>query len=129
MARIRVILVLSWICAGCVARPTAVDAPAVDWKRTLRVRVDDGALRQLQNVARLPVIHGHVAVMPDVHWGIGATIGSVIPTAGAVIPAAVGVDLGCGMCAVQTSLVASDLPDDLDPRTVFIKLRELRNSW
>ena len=53
--------------------------------------------------------------MPDVHWGLGATIGSVIPTLGAIVPAAVGVDIGCGMCAVRTTLTASDLPDNLKP--------------
>ncbi len=71
------------------------------------------ARKQLENVARLPIIHGHVAAMPDVHAGIGATVGSVIPTKGAVIPAAVGVDLGCGVNAVQLSLTAKDLPTSL----------------
>src|SRR5690606_11318170 len=66
-------------------------------------------------VARLPFIHKHVAAMPDVHWGMGATVGSVIPTKGAIVPAAVGVDLGCGMMAVETSLRAEDLPDNLAP--------------
>lgn len=74
----------------------------------------DNALQQLRNVAMLPIVHSHVAAMPDVHWGIGATVGSVIPTIGAIIPAAVGVDIGCGMMAVRTSLTASDLPDHLD---------------
>src|SRR5512132_959572 len=73
------------------------------------------ARKQLENVARLPIIHGHVAAMPDVHAGIGATVGSVIPTKGAIIPAAVGVDIGCGMMAVQTSLKAADLPENLAP--------------
>jgi hypothetical protein len=68
---------------------------------------------QLKNVASLPFIHKHVAVMPDVHWGMGATVGSVIPTVGAIIPAAVGVDIGCGMMAVRTSIRAEHLPDDL----------------
>ena len=68
---------------------------------------------QLRRVAALPFIHKWVAVMPDVHAGIGATVGSVIATKGAIIPAAVGVDIGCGMMAVRTSLSASDLPDDL----------------
>ncbi len=77
------------------------------------VPVDDRAVRQLHNLARLPFIHQWVAVMPDVHAGIGATIGSVLPTVGAIVPAAVGVDLGCGMMAVQTSLSAADLPDSL----------------
>jgi tRNA-splicing ligase RtcB (3'-phosphate/5'-hydroxy nucleic acid ligase) len=73
------------------------------------------ARKQLENVASLPIIHGHVAAMPDVHAGIGATVGSVIPTKGAIIPAAVGVDLGCGMNAVRLSLKASDLPTSLKP--------------
>ncbi len=61
----------------------------------------------------MPFIHQHVAVMPDVHYGIGATVGSVIPTVGAIIPAAVGVDIGCGMCAARTTLLAKDLPESL----------------
>ena len=71
------------------------------------------ALQQLRNVASLPFIHRWVAAMPDVHWGYGATVGSVIPTHKAIIPAAVGVDIGCGMMAAQTTLTASDLPDTL----------------
>lgn len=67
------------------------------------------ALNQLRNVASLPVVGPHVAVMPDVHWGRGATVGSVIPTRAAIIPAAVGVDIGCGMMAVQTNAQAEDL--------------------
>jgi tRNA-splicing ligase RtcB (3'-phosphate/5'-hydroxy nucleic acid ligase) len=86
-------------------------APIKAWIRG--VVTDDKAIQQLRNVAQLPIVHGHVAAMPDVHWGIGATVGSVIPTKGAIIPAAVGVDIGCGMMAVRTSLTASDLPDDL----------------
>lgn len=85
------------------------------------VELDDGARRQLQTTARLPIIHSHVAVMPDVHWGLGATIGSVIPTVGAIVPAAVGVDIGCGMCAVRTTLVASDLPDSLKGMRMMIE--------
>jgi tRNA-splicing ligase RtcB len=77
------------------------------------VPLEDAARQQLVNVASLPFIHKHVAVMPDVHWGMGATIGSVIPTKGAIIPAAVGVDIGCGMMAVQTTLRADQLPDSL----------------
>ena len=80
---------------------------------TRGVPVEDGARRQLLNVAALPFIHKWVAVMPDVHWGMGATIGSVIPTTRAIIPAAVGVDLGCGMMAVRTTLRAEHLPDNL----------------
>lgn len=75
--------------------------------------IDANAIEQLENLSRMPFIHHHVAAMPDVHWGMGATIGSVIPSKGAVIPAAVGVDLGCGMMAVQTTLTANDLPDNL----------------
>ena len=71
------------------------------------------ARRQLENVSRLPIVHGHIAAMPDVHTGIGATVGSVIPTKGAIIPAATGVDIGCGMNAVQLSLKAKDLPVSL----------------
>jgi len=77
------------------------------------VPLEDAALEQLRNVAALPFIHSHVAVMPDVHWGMGATVGSVIPTLGAIIPAAVGVDIGCGMMAVRTNIVADQLPDNL----------------
>lgn len=86
-------------------------APLKTW--TKGVPVEEAAMAQLRNIASLPFIHHHVAAMPDVHLGKGATVGSVIATRGAVIPAAVGVDIGCGMCAVQTSLRASDLPDNL----------------
>jgi tRNA-splicing ligase RtcB len=82
---------------------------------TQGVPVDGKAKDQLLNASRLPFIHQWIAVMPDVHVGKGATIGSVIPTHGAIIPAAVGVDIGCGMMAVRTDLVASDLPDSLAP--------------
>jgi tRNA-splicing ligase RtcB (3'-phosphate/5'-hydroxy nucleic acid ligase) len=80
---------------------------------TKGVPLEDAARQQLVNVAQLPFIYKWVAAMPDVHWGIGATVGSVIPTKGAIIPAAVGVDIGCGMMAVQTSLHANHLPDNL----------------
>jgi tRNA-splicing ligase RtcB len=80
---------------------------------TVGVVVEAQARAQLERIAGLPFVHGWVAAMPDVHLGIGAAVGSVIPTLGAVIPAAVGVDIGCGMLAVETSLRASDLPDDL----------------
>ena len=75
--------------------------------------VEDSAVQQIENVLTLPFIHKHVAIMPDVHMGYGATVGSVIPTKKAIIPSAVGVDIGCGMMAVETSLTASDLPDSL----------------
>ena len=80
---------------------------------TRGVPVEDEAKTQLANIARMPFVHSHLAVMPDVHVGKGATVGSVIATQGAIIPAAVGVDIGCGMMAVQTSLKASDLPESL----------------
>lgn len=82
---------------------------------TKGVPVEDEARRQLENAARLPVVFKHVAAMPDVHLGIGATVGSVIPTIKAIIPAAVGVDIGCGMMAAKTTLRAEDLPDNLGP--------------
>src|ERR1051325_9532173 len=77
------------------------------------VPIEEQAKQQLINVASLPFIHDHVAVMPDVHWGRGATVGSVIPTKGAIVPAAVGVDIGCGMMAMRTSLTSGALPDSL----------------
>ncbi len=77
------------------------------------VPLEPDARQQLLNTARMPFIFKHMAVMPDVHLGKGSTIGSVIPTQGAIIPAAVGVDIGCGMIAARTSLVAADLPDNL----------------
>lgn len=77
--------------------------------------IEFSAYEQLSNIAQLPFIHHHVAAMPDVHAGIGATVGSVIPTVGAIIPAAVGVDIGCGMNAVRLSLKAEQLPDNLKP--------------
>jgi tRNA-splicing ligase RtcB len=77
------------------------------------VPVEDEALAQAERVAALPFVHRHVAVMPDAHVGKGATVGTVIATKGALVPAAVGVDLGCGMVARATSLRAVDLPDDL----------------
>ena len=80
---------------------------------TQGVPVEDDARKQLMNTAKMPFIYRHLAVMPDVHLGKGSTIGSVIPTQGAIIPAAVGVDIGCGMMAACTTLAASDLPDNL----------------
>ena len=86
---------------------------------TQGVPVEDDAKRQLCNTATMPFIYKHLAVMPDVHLGKGSTIGSVIPTQGAIIPAAVGVDIGCGMMAARTTFRAEDLPDSL---------RELRTA-
>jgi len=85
--------------------------PIKCWTRGVPFEAE--AKQQLLNIARLPFIHGWVAVMPDVHLGKGAMVGSVIPTLGAVIPAAVGVDIGCGMMAVETTLSAGDLPENL----------------
>ncbi|MDH5764034.1 MAG: RtcB family protein [Nitrospinota bacterium] len=85
--------------------------PVKAW--TKGVPLEQEAEQQLMNAAQMPFIHSHIAVMPDVHWGLGATIGSVIPTTKAIIPAAVGVDIGCGMMAVRTSLKATDLPENL----------------
>jgi tRNA-splicing ligase RtcB len=104
------------------------------------VPVEEEARRQLQNVSRLPFIFRHVAAMPDVHFGRGATVGSVIATKGAIIPAAVGVDIGCGMMAVQTTLTANDLPDSLTKLRAAIERavphgmvttrgRALRGNW
>jgi tRNA-splicing ligase RtcB len=75
--------------------------------------IEDVTLRQAEVTARLPILAGHVALMPDAHLGMGATIGSVIPTREAIIPSAVGVDIGCGMIAARLDLTASQLPDDL----------------
>src|SRR3989344_4197249 len=85
------------------------------------VPAEEEARNQLRNIARLPIVFKHVAVMPDVHLGIGATIGSVVPTLKAIIPAAVGVDVGCGMMACKTTLTASDLPDNLGPLRAAIE--------
>ncbi len=85
--------------------------PVKSW--TKGVPFDDKSKIQLSNIAQMPFIHKWVAAMPDVHLGKGATIGSVIPSAHAIIPAAVGVDIGCGMIAAKTSLTARDLPDNL----------------
>jgi tRNA-splicing ligase RtcB (3'-phosphate/5'-hydroxy nucleic acid ligase) len=87
--------------------------PVKMWTRG--VPVEDEARLQLANAARLPIVFKHIAAMPDVHLGIGATVGSVIPTLKAIIPAAVGVDIGCGMMAAKTTLRAEDLPDSLGP--------------
>ena len=92
-----------------INEPGAV--PIKAW--THGVPIEDAARQQLINIAKLPFIHRWVAVMPDVHLGKGATVGSVVPTVGAIVPAAVGVDIGCGMIATRTTLTATDLPDNL----------------
>lgn len=85
--------------------------------------LEEEALQQTLRTSRLPFVEGHVALMPDAHFGMGATVGSVIPTKGAIIPAAVGVDIGCGMIACKTSLRAADLPDTLDTLMPLIEAR------
>ncbi|MCQ4165794.1 RtcB family protein [Tahibacter harae] len=93
---------------------TLQDPGAVPVKAWINgVTLDSKARDQLRNLARLPIVGPWVAAMPDVHAGIGATVGSVVPTAGAIIPAAVGVDIGCGMMAYQTTLSVGQLPDSL----------------
>ena len=94
--------------------------PIKHW--TEGVTLDDRAREQLHNIASLPFIHKHVAAMPDVHWGMGATIGSVVATKGAVVPAAVGVDIGCGMCAVKTSLT------NISTENIKAVLSQIRNK-
>jgi tRNA-splicing ligase RtcB len=85
--------------------------------------VEQSTIDQAARAARLPFVAGHVALMPDAHVGIGATVGSVIPTEGAIIPAAVGVDIGCGMIATETDLVAADLPESLRALMPLIEQR------
>src|SRR5215216_500893 len=85
--------------------------------------IEPQAKAQLENIAEMPFVFRHVAVMPDCHLGKGATVGSVIATKGAIIPAAVGVDVGCGMVAVKTKFLAKDLPDNLDKLRTGIERR------
>src|SRR5437764_14590429 len=87
----------------------------VDDKLLVWGEIEENTIAQARKAARLPIVEGHVALMPDAHIGIGATIGSVIPTENAVIPSAVGVDIGCGMVAVRTDVRQDQLPDDLRP--------------
>src|SRR5437899_9293760 len=89
--------------------PNTINDKLISWASD----VEEGTIRQAEKTARLPIVDGHVALMPDAHVGIGATVGSVIPTAGAIIPSAVGVDIGCGMIAVRTDIREEGLPDDL----------------
>src|SRR6059058_1345267 len=88
---------------------------------TKGVPLEDAARQQLLNVAQMTFIYKWVAAMPDVHWGIGATVGSVIPTKGVIIFAAVGVDIGCGMIVAQTTLTANHLPDNLKSHRTAIE--------
>lgn len=94
-----------------ISKLTSGNVPVYLW--TPIHEVESAALTQLRNISNLPNVFHHVAVMPDVHFGKGATVGSVIAMKDAICPAAVGVDIGCGMGALRTSLVASDLPDNL----------------
>src|SRR5437016_1843566 len=91
--------------------PQTINPKLLSWAS----EIDPETVRQAEKTSRLPIVEGHVALMPDAHVGIGATVGSVIPTRGAVIPAAVGVDIGCGMVAAELDVTESQLPDSLDP--------------
>jgi tRNA-splicing ligase RtcB (3'-phosphate/5'-hydroxy nucleic acid ligase) len=91
--------------------PTHINDKLISWAS----EIDEQTVRQAQKTARLPIVEGHVALMPDAHVGMGATIGSVIPTNGAVIPSAVGVDIGCGMIAAELDVTEAQLPDSLEP--------------
>jgi RNA-splicing ligase RtcB len=91
--------------------PTNINDKLVSWAS----EIDDQTVRQAEKTARLPIVEGHVALMPDAHVGIGATVGSVIPTRNAVIPSAVGVDIGCGMVAAELDVTEDQLPDSLEP--------------
>ena len=91
--------------------PVTINPKLVSWASD----IEPGTIRQAERTARLPIVEGHVALMPDAHVGIGATVGSVIPTKGAVIPSAVGVDIGCGMVAAELDVTEHQLPDSLEP--------------
>jgi RNA-splicing ligase RtcB len=104
---------------GEIPVPREVAPGVLSWAS----EIDEGTVQQAARAARMPFVAGHVALMPDAHVGIGATVGSVIPTAGAIIPAAVGVDIGCGMVASLTTLTATDLPDDLDQLMPLVQQR------
>src|SRR5256885_4085495 len=91
--------------------PRTINPKLLSWAS----EIDPETIRQAEKTARLPIVEGHVALMPDAHVGIGATVGSVIPTTGAVIPSAVGVDIGCGMIAAALDLTQSQLPGSLEP--------------
>jgi len=91
--------------------PTTINDKLISWASD----IDQETIRQAEKTARLPIVDGHVALMPDAHVGIGATVGSVIPTTDAVIPSAVGVDIGCGMIAAELDATENHLPDGLEP--------------
>jgi tRNA-splicing ligase RtcB len=90
---------------------TIINDRLVSWAS----EIDDVTIRQAERTARLNIIYDHVALMPDAHLGIGATVGSVIPTEGAIIPSAIGVDIGCGMAAIELNVTENQLPDSLEP--------------
>src|SRR5215212_5516747 len=94
-----------------VNMPTNVNRKLISWASD----IDPGTIRQAEKTARLPIVEGHVALMPDAHVGIGATVGSVIATTGAVIPSAVGVDIGCGMIAAELDITEDQLPNNIEP--------------
>ncbi len=91
--------------------PTTINDRLISWASD----IDDETIRQAEKAARLPIVEGHVALMPDAHLGLGATVGSVIPTRDAVIPSAVGVDIGCGMIAAELDVHDHQLPDTIEP--------------
>src|SRR5919198_960890 len=91
--------------------PARINDKLISWASD----IDEGTIRQAEKTARLPIVAGHVALMPDAHVGIGATVGSVIPTKNAIIPSAVGVDIGCGMIAAELDVTEDQLPDSLEP--------------
>ena len=91
--------------------PATINPKLISWASD----IDPGTIRQAEKASRLPIVEGHVALMPDAHIGIGATVGSVIPTSGAVIPSAVGVDIGCGMVAAELDVTEDQLADTLEP--------------
>jgi RNA-splicing ligase RtcB len=98
--------------------PTVINDKLISWAS----EIDPATLRQAEKAARLPIVEGHVALMPDAHVGIGATVGSVIPTRGAIIPSAVGVDIGCGMVAAELDVTEDQLPDTLEPLLARIEV-------
>ncbi|HET9059122.1 MAG TPA: RtcB family protein [Acidimicrobiales bacterium] len=98
--------------------PTIINDKLISWAS----EIDPATLRQAEKAARLPIVEGHVALMPDAHVGIGATVGSVIPTTGAIIPSAVGVDIGCGMVAAELDVTEDQLPDTLEPLLARIEV-------
>src|SRR5262249_18804051 len=91
--------------------PANINDKLISWATD----VDDQTVRQAEKAARLPIVEGHVALMPDAHVAIGATVGSVIPTKSAIIPSAVGVDIGCGMMAAELDVIEDQLPASLEP--------------